>query len=122
MTRVFPSGAFFQTTDGEPVRSVVTESRDAVVVAWSLQPGQEIAAHVHPYGQDTWTILRGAGDYYLDAVGARQAIGAGDVVVAPMGAVHGVVNSGDGLLLFISVVSPGEAGYERVVVSEGLGG
>jgi quercetin dioxygenase-like cupin family protein len=118
MPRVFQSDKFFQPTDGEPVRSVVTESPDAVVVAWSLKPGQEIAAHVHPNGQDTWTILSGSGDYYLDASGARQSIAVGDVVVAPIGAVHGVLNSGDGPLVFISVVSPGDAGYQAVVIAE----
>ena len=32
-TRIFDSSQFFQPTDGEPIRSVITESKDAVVVA-----------------------------------------------------------------------------------------
>lgn len=39
---------------------------------------------------------------------------AGDVVVARTGNVHGVLNTGDEPLRFISVVSPGSAGYELV--------
>ena len=62
-TRIFKSAQFFQPTDeGEPIRSVITESQEAVVVAWFLQPGQSIAPHVHPHGQDTWTILTGTGE------------------------------------------------------------
>lgn len=45
-TRIFGSSEFFQPAEGEPIRSVITESRDAVVVAWYVKPGQETRAHV----------------------------------------------------------------------------
>ncbi|MBZ0091791.1 MAG: cupin domain-containing protein [Sulfuricellaceae bacterium] len=112
--RVFNSAEFFRPADGEPFRSVVTESKDAVIVAWHVKPGQEIRAHVHPSGQDTWTILAGAGDYYVDESGATKPIKQGDVVVARTGEVHGVFNSGDEPLIFVSVVSPADAGYRLV--------
>lgn len=112
MDRIFNSAEFFQPTDGEPIRSVITESPEATVVAWYIQPGQEIAAHIHPQGQDNWTILSGTGEYYLDAAGARQTIAKGDVVIAPVGAVHGVLNSGDEPLVFISIVTPANAGFQ----------
>jgi quercetin dioxygenase-like cupin family protein len=115
MDRIFPSAKFFQPTDeGEPIRSVVTESEHTVVVAWYLQPGQEIPAHIHPHGQDTWTILAGQGEYYLDRSGSTQSIETGDVVVAPIGSVHGVYNHGNEPLVFISIVTPFDAGYERL--------
>ncbi len=93
--RIFKSADFFQPTEGEPIRSVVTETQHAVIVAWYVKPGQEIAPHLHPNGQDTWTILSGQGEYYLDKAGNKQDIKAGDVVVAPLGNVHGVINKGD---------------------------
>jgi quercetin dioxygenase-like cupin family protein len=114
-TRIFQSARFFQPTDSEPIRSVVTESQDAVIVAWYIKPGQEIAAHIHPNGQDTWTILRGQGEYYLDAAGTTKQILAGDVAIAPTGCVHGVFNNGDEPLIFISVVSPAGAGYQQLL-------
>jgi quercetin dioxygenase-like cupin family protein len=114
MDRIFNSSHFFQPVDGEPVRSVITESKDAVIVAWYIKPGQEIPAHIHPNGQDTWTILSGKGLYYLDQGGIQQTIVAGNVVVAPTGCIHGVLNNGDEPLVFISVVSPAEAGYQLV--------
>ncbi len=40
--RIFDNVEFVQTSDGEPIRSIVTESPDAVVVMWYLMPGQQI--------------------------------------------------------------------------------
>jgi quercetin dioxygenase-like cupin family protein len=96
---------------------VIAESQEAVIVAWYLMPGQEIAAHVHPQGQDTWTILSGSGSYYLDAK-TRQRITVGDIVIAPVRSLHGVLNDGDEPLVFISVVAPGNAGYELAILDK----
>jgi quercetin dioxygenase-like cupin family protein len=117
--RVFPSADFFQLASGEPIRSVVTQSAEVVVVAWHIAPGQCIAAHVHPHGQDTWTILAGSGRYQLSANGDWQVVVKGDVVIAPTGAVHGVTNHSDEPLLIISVVAPSDAGYQLLPVSDG---
>ena len=110
--RLFKSADFMQPTDGEPIRSVITQSAQAAVVAWYILPGQRIAAHIHPQGQDTWTVLSGCGEYQLDTHGGSKPIAPGDVLVAPTGCVHGVYNHGDEPLIFISVVSPADAGYE----------
>ncbi|MEI7994555.1 MAG: cupin domain-containing protein [Methylococcaceae bacterium] len=113
-SRIFSSTGFFQPTDGEPIRSVVTQSKDAVVVAWHINQGQEIPLHIHPHGQDTWIILSGKGRYSLDNNGTTRPITAGDVVVAHTGEVHGVVNENPEPLVFISVVSPADAGYQLI--------
>lgn len=118
--RIFKSSNFFQPTDGEPIRAVITESQDAVVVAWYIKPGQEINAHIHPNGQDTWTILSGSGEYYLDQVGTTKSITVGDVVVAYSECVHGVFNNTDEPLMFISVVSPADAGYQLVSLADSV--
>ena len=112
--RIFNSSQFLQPNDDEPIRSVVTESKDAVVVAWHVNSKQKIAPHIHPNGQDTWTILSGKGEYYLDATGGTKQIVAGDIAVAPLGCVHGVFNNGDEPLIFISVVTPATAGYQPI--------
>lgn len=109
--RVFELARFMQPAEGEPIRSVVTESPAASIVAWHVLPGQRIAPHVHPHGQDSWTVLSGAGLYQVDAEGTTVPIGAGDVVVALSGQVHGVVNGGTVPLVFVSVVSPSAAGF-----------
>ncbi len=111
--RIFKSAEFLQPSDREPIRSVVNTSADATVVAWYVRSQQEIPAHYHPRGQDTWTVLAGRGEYYLDG-DRTKPIEMGDVVIAPAGAVHGVFNDHDEPLIFISIVSPAEAGYELV--------
>jgi quercetin dioxygenase-like cupin family protein len=116
--RVFHSSEFFQPNDGEPIRSVITESKHAIVVVWHVKPKQKIPPHLHPNGQDIWTILSGKGEYYLDKECSTKPIVAGDVAVAPVGCVHGVFNSGSEPLVFISVVTPFEAGYELVQLED----
>ena len=92
--RIFSSSEFFVPSPGDPLRTVVTQSADAVVVAWHVAPGQTISPHVHPAGQDTWTILSGCGKYITSAGGESRDIRAGDVAVATTGQVHGVFNHG----------------------------
>lgn len=112
--RVFNASEFLHPSDGEPVRSVITESADAAVVAWIVKPGQSISLHRHPDGQDTWVVLAGRGEYRLDTQGRTQPIAAGDVVVAHRDEAHGVHNSGPEPLVFVSVVSPALSGYEAL--------
>ena len=112
--RIFPSANYLQPVDGEPFRSVITESVEAAIVAWYVKPGQRISAHLHPEGQDTWTILSGQGQYQLDAAGSLKQITAGDVVVAHRGEVHGVLNTGVEPLVFVSVVCPALSGFEAL--------
>jgi quercetin dioxygenase-like cupin family protein len=114
INRIFNSSKFFQPSDGEPIRAVIAESPESTIVAWHIQPQQEIPAHLHPHGQDTWTILAGQGEYYLDRAGTTKSISKGDVVIAPTGSAHGVFNNSNEPLIFISVVSPSTAGYELV--------
>lgn len=116
--RIFSSSSFFKSADRAPVRSVVAKSPEAVVVAWQVEPGQSIPTHIHPYGQDTWTVFSGKGDYYLDDAGTTQPIVAGDVVIAHSGQVHGVFNSGDQPLSFISVVTPANAGHQAMALKD----
>jgi quercetin dioxygenase-like cupin family protein len=115
--RIFHSAKFFQPSDGEPIRSVISESPESTIVAWYIQPQQSIPAHIHSQGQDTWTILAGQGEYYLDRSGTTRSISKGDVVIAPTGSAHGVFNNGTEPLIFISVVSPSTAGYQLIADS-----
>lgn len=114
MTRILQSAEFMQPSDGdgEPIRSVIAQSPEAVVIAWHVNPGQRVAAHIHPHGQDTWTVLSGSGEYQVEQGGRTQVISQGCVVIAPTGCVHGVFNGNKEPLVFISVVSPADAGYE----------
>lgn len=109
--RVYKSSDYMQVSDGEPIRSVVVESAHSVIVAWHVEPGQAIAPHIHPEGQDTWSILSGQGLYQIDQQGSTVVVSPGDVVIARKGQVHGVRCTSSEALRFISVVAPPDAGY-----------
>lgn len=110
--RVFDSAAFFQAGEHEPPRIVIAQSTESAVVCWHVEPGQRIEPHVHPHGQDTWFVLSGHGVYYLDLSSPPVPLYPGAVAIAPPGAVHGALNTGDSPLRFLSVVSPALSGFE----------
>lgn len=112
--RVFDSALFFEAGAVEPPRVVMTESPDAAVVCWHVEPGQRIELHVHPTGQDTWIVLSGEGQYFPDRSDRSLPLRPGVVAVAARGAVHGALNSGSEPLRFVSVVAPAASGFEPV--------
>ena len=80
-SRIFSVAEYVQPSEGEPIRSVVLETRDSIIVVWHVHPGQEIAAHIHPHGQDTWTVLSGMADYF-QGNGIVRALREGEIAVA----------------------------------------
>jgi quercetin dioxygenase-like cupin family protein len=110
--RVLDASDHFRSGDDEPPRVVIAESTDAAVVCWQVEPGQRIALHRHPSGQDTWIVLSGAGLYFTDAAGTARPLAPGVVAIAPTGAWHGALATGREPLRFVSVVSPALSGFE----------
>lgn len=109
-SRIFSVADHVQPSEGEPIRSVVLETDESAVVVWHAHPGQEIAAHVHPQGQDTWTVISGEADYYQGS-GSVARLKAGDIAIAKPGEVHGAMNHGPLPFIFVSVVASGRAGF-----------
>lgn len=109
-SRIFSIAKFLHPSDGEPIRSVVLVTEEAAIVVWHVRPGQEITAHVHPHGQDTWMVISGVAEYYQGG-GVVTLLKAGEVAVARPGQAHGAMNSGSEPFTFVSVVAPGNAGY-----------
>lgn len=108
--RIFSVPDHVHPSDGKPIRSVVLETGDSVIVVWHAHPGQEIEAHVHPHGQDTWTVVAGEAEYYLGN-GMTTHVVTGDIAIAKPGQVHGAFNTGSVPFIFVSVVAPGNAGF-----------
>jgi len=109
--RIFILQDYLQPSADDPIRSLVLQTEHAAIVAWHVAPGQEIAAHIHPGGQDTWTVVSGEADYYL---GGRQSVKLkpGDIAVAKVGEVHGALNTGSEPFVFVSVVAGMMPGYQ----------
>ena len=109
-SRIFSVAEYVQPSEGEPIRSVVLETRDSIIVVWHVHPGQEIAAHIHPHGQDTWTVLSGMADYF-QGNGIVRALREGEIAVARPGQVDGARNTGTEPFVFVSVVASANAGF-----------
>jgi quercetin dioxygenase-like cupin family protein len=110
--RIYRVADHLQPQRGEPLRTVITETADSVVVAWVVLPGQAIGKHVHPRGTDVWTVLSGQGLYQHQEGSAPLRLRSGDIAIASAGQLHGVLNDGEEMLVFVSVVAPLAAGYE----------
>jgi len=80
---------------------VLNETEHSRSTLWCLMPGQHIHPHVHA-GDHIWVVFEGEGNYLSEGK-APQAISPGSVLVAPAGASHGVENTGDEGLVFLSV-------------------
>lgn len=73
-----------------------------------LQPGQEQPLHDHGDQDKFYLVLAGRG---LFTVGEHsQECGAGELILAPAGVPHGVVNQGRELLTFLTVIAPFDPG------------
>lgn len=85
------------------VTEIVTTPYSSIAV-WGVRPGQEVPAHTHPDGQDTWIMIRGELTYYLGN-GETQVISAGQIDVAEPLQVHGAINQGVEDAVFVSIYS-----------------
>jgi mannose-6-phosphate isomerase-like protein (cupin superfamily) len=71
---------------------------------YCLSPGQEQKPHTHPDQDKIYFVLEGRGRIVLD--NREELIEAGEAVVAPAGAAHGLANAGTTPLLALVVVTP----------------
>jgi mannose-6-phosphate isomerase-like protein (cupin superfamily) len=71
----------------------------------TVAPGAAQSRHVHASSEQVWYALAGEGTLLL-ADGARQPFAAGQVVRFVDGEVHGVENTGNVRLEYLSVTAP----------------
>lgn len=91
---------------------ILTES--ASIAVWGVKPRQQVQAHIHPDGQDTWVMLRGSLTYYLGNT-QRQNLAAGQVAIAEKNQVHGAINESNEDAVFVSIYSARQLGYEKAM-------
>ncbi|MFC7139787.1 cupin domain-containing protein [Halosimplex aquaticum] len=111
--RIFTATEAVEFSDDTATSTKVAETDDSAVFVWGIKPGQEVTPHVHPDGQDTWVMMQGTLTYYLGDETSEQ-IEAGQVDVAPQEVVHGGVNEGNEDVIFVSIHSGPDIGYEEV--------
>lgn len=79
---------------------ILMETAHSRTTLWCLLPGQHIHPHEHE-GDHIWMVLEGVGTYLGD--GGPRSVEPGTVLVAPQGQAHGIENSGQEGLVFLSV-------------------
>lgn len=110
--RIFALEAYASFSDEKAVVTEVVITKNSSIAVWGVRPGQEVQAHAHPDGQDTWFMLRGALSYYLGN-GQRQTLSAGEFAIADQDQVHGAINEGTEDAVFVSIYSAPEIGYAQ---------
>lgn len=85
-------------------------SADWEAVEWAcLPPGGVSDAHIHTRTEELYFILTGTGRISWD--GGSRLVGSGDLIATPLGARHGLVNTGTDFLawLVVEVSAPAQA-------------
>jgi quercetin dioxygenase-like cupin family protein len=108
--RTFDPRDFVQYSDRKATVVEIAVTEHASLAVWGVRPGQEVPAHTHPDGQDTWIMLQGELSYYLGN-GRRKTIRAGMVDIADRDQVHGAVNEGTEDAAFLSIYSAPKLGW-----------
>jgi quercetin dioxygenase-like cupin family protein len=89
----------------------ITATENTIIFVWGIKPGQEVEAHTHPGGQDTWIMVQGELTYYLGN-GKTKRIHAGQIDVASKNYVHGCMNEGKQDAIFVAIYSPRDIGFQ----------
>lgn len=110
--RIFALEAYACFSDEKAVVTEVVITENSSIAVWAVRPGQEVEAHYHPNGQDTWFMLRGTLTYYLGS-SQRQRLSAGQFAIADQNQVHGAVNEGTEDSVFVSIYSAPKIGYAK---------
>jgi mannose-6-phosphate isomerase-like protein (cupin superfamily) len=86
-------------------RSEVAAARDPdLAVTWvTVEPGSRQISHHHEPEQ-VYVIIQGIGEMQVGS--ETQLVHAGDLVYIPSNLAHGIVNTGDDVLTYISAATP----------------
>jgi mannose-6-phosphate isomerase-like protein (cupin superfamily) len=93
-----------EAASSDSFRTVLHTGEHTLVVAMTLQPGEDIGAEVHP--DNDQVLLFTHGTARADVAGETREVTAGDLVVVPAGTEHNFTNTGDGLLRLLTVYGP----------------
>lgn len=110
--RTFDPETLVKFSDTKATVTEIAVTQHSSIAVWGVRPGQEVPAHIHPDGQDTWLMLRGALTYYLGN-GQRRVIRAGEIDVASPNEVHGAINESSTDAVFLSIYNAPKLGWEK---------
>ena len=109
--RIFDVRDLVEFSDEKAKVTQITTTENTIIFVWGVKPGQEVEAHTHPGGQDTWIMVQGELTYYLGN-GKTKRIHAGQIDVASKNDTHGCINEGSEDAIFASIYSPRDTGFQ----------
>jgi len=109
--RILDARNLVRFSDEKAKVTQLTATENTMIFVWGVKPGQEVEAHIHPGGQDTWIMIEGELTYYLGNSKTKR-IRAGQIDVASKNEIHGCVNEGSTDAIFVSIYSPREIGFQ----------
>lgn len=112
--------AAFTTKDGSEIRELLAHRNSSIrnqsLAEARVAVGGATAPHYHPRTEEIYYILQGRG--LMRIGGETRAVGVGDAIAIPPGAVHTIRNSGDETLVFLCCCAPGYEHEDTVLVEE----
>ena len=110
--RTFNAERLVRFSDAKATVTEIVATPHSRIAVWGVRPGQEVPAHIHPDGQDTWVMLRGELTYYLGN-GQRCTIRTGEFDIADVNEVHGAVNEAAEDAVFLSIYNAPDIGWQK---------
>lgn len=103
-----------QTQANTDYRKVMVTGADSQLVLMNLQPGDDIGEEVYGEVDQITVVVDGTGR--LEMPGEDGPIEVGDLIFAPAGVRHNIINDSEGELKLYTIYAPPE--YEPGVVQE----
>lgn len=85
-------------------KTTLHRSEHCLVGLNAFEPGQEHALHTHADMEKIYVVLEGRGSFLLED--GSEAMHAGQMMIAPAGVAHGVLNDSDARLLLLALLCP----------------
>ncbi|HTN76880.1 MAG TPA: cupin domain-containing protein [Pirellulaceae bacterium] len=113
----------FTTKDGSEIRELLAYRNSGIrkqsLAEARLAPGGRTTPHYHPQTEEIYYILEGVGEM---SIGHEQrAVGPGDAIAIPPGAVHTIYNHGTITLKFLCCCAPGYEHTDTVLLASEAG-
>jgi mannose-6-phosphate isomerase-like protein (cupin superfamily) len=72
-----------------------------------MEPGSISERHMHVRSEQTWIVESGSGQILMED-GLQTELKAGDIIRTPASVTHGIQNTGNEPLVYLSITTPPE--------------
>lgn len=108
----------FTTKDGSEIRELLAHRNSCIALQSlaeaRLPAGGRTTPHYHPRTEEIYYILEGTGQMTIGE--ETRAVGPGDAIAIPPGAIHTIANHGPSTLKFLCCCAPGYEHADTVLL------